>query len=79
MDSPQLVVLDMNTKIPLCGEQEHGAYNGPFESFGSRGRHHAVPSEGWADWLHWPHLLKESHNAMNMQPGTRTKALNKAL
>lgn len=33
MDSPQRVVLDMDsTEIPVYGEQEHSAYNGHFES-----------------------------------------------
>jgi hypothetical protein len=33
MDSPQRVVLDMDsTEIPVYGEQEQGAYNGHFES-----------------------------------------------
>jgi hypothetical protein len=31
MDSPQRVVLDMDsTEIPVYGEQEHSAYNGHF-------------------------------------------------
>jgi Transposase DDE domain group 1 len=33
MDSPQRVVLDMDsTEIPVYGDQEHSAYNGHFES-----------------------------------------------
>jgi hypothetical protein len=31
MDSPQRVVPDMDTEIPVCGEQEHSACNGHFE------------------------------------------------
>jgi hypothetical protein len=33
IDSPQRVVLDMDsTEIPVYGQQEHGSYNGHFET-----------------------------------------------
>src|SRR6202521_5157445 len=36
MDSPQRVVLDIDAKTPVCGEQEHSAYDGHFEPTSSR-------------------------------------------